>query len=68
MTDFDDAAGKPLSYLLVQTGDRVVVEGVALDDLEKRKNAGLLVIDGPFESQQMADAALGDYLGDRRIS
>jgi hypothetical protein len=44
------------------------VEGVALDDLEKRKNAGLLVIDGPFESQQMADAALGDYLGDRRIS
>ena len=68
MTDFDNTAGKPLSYFLVQIGERVVVEGVALDDLEKRKKAGLVVVDGPFESHQMADAALGDYLGDQRIS
>jgi hypothetical protein len=40
MTDFDIAAGKPLSYFLVQTGERVVVEEVASVTLRNAKTPG----------------------------
>ena len=65
MSEFESAQGKTLQYFLVKHGDRVIVEAIAADKVAGRKKSGDELIGEGYDTQQMADAALDAYLGDR---
>ena len=65
MSEFESARGKALRYFLVKHGDRVIVESIAVDSVGSLKESGGELIGEGYDTQQMADAALDEYLGDQ---
>jgi hypothetical protein len=63
MDAFNSDEGQAPTYFLVKKGNRVEIKTAPSSEVKDRE-----VIGKGFESREMAEAALEDYLGDERVT